>query len=141
MLAPVLRLWYVTFDNLIWYDLQSKRKNVTYNKFKKTGLDTQGVRNFPPPKQPTCTYHSVSVHASGILKKKQLSPIAERNGINRIHNELSVSAADPASSRGSSSSEGRGIGAKASVPEQLNGVALSIKAKTGTMDDDSSGSE
>ncbi|XP_031423976.1 cadherin EGF LAG seven-pass G-type receptor 2 isoform X2 [Clupea harengus] len=77
----------------------------------------------------------------GILKKKQLSPIAERNGINRIHNELSVSAADPASSRGSSSSEGRGIGAKASVPEQLNGVALSIKAKTGTMDDDSSGSD
>lgn len=74
------------------------------------------------------------------MKKKQLSPIAERNGINRIHNELSVSAAGPASSRGSSSSEGKGSGAKANVPEQLNGVALSIKAK-GTVDDDSSGSE
>ncbi|KAL2090542.1 hypothetical protein ACEWY4_012805 [Coilia grayii] len=77
----------------------------------------------------------------GILKKKQLSPIAERNGINRIHNELSVSTAGPASSRGSSSSEGRGSGPRVGVPEQLNGVAMSIKARGGNMDDDSSGSE
>ncbi|XP_049327431.1 cadherin EGF LAG seven-pass G-type receptor 2 isoform X1 [Astyanax mexicanus] len=68
----------------------------------------------------------------GILKKKPLSPIAERNGINRIHNQLS----GPASSRGSSSSEEKGGGAK---PDQLNGVAMSIK--TGTVDDESSGSD
>ncbi|KAA0711722.1 Cadherin EGF LAG seven-pass G-type receptor 2 [Triplophysa tibetana] len=48
----------------------------------------------------------------GILKKKQLSPIAERNAINRIHNQLSVSPPDSASSRGPSSSEGRRGGAK-----------------------------
>uniref|UniRef100_W5KN35 Cadherin EGF LAG seven-pass G-type receptor 2 n=1 Tax=Astyanax mexicanus TaxID=7994 RepID=W5KN35_ASTMX len=74
--------------------------------------------------------------SSGILKKKPLSPIAERNGINRIHNQLSVTASGPASSRGSSSSEEKGVGAK---PDQLNGVAMSIK--TGTVDDESSGSE
>ncbi|KAI4879940.1 hypothetical protein NFI96_004532 [Prochilodus magdalenae] len=72
----------------------------------------------------------------GILKKKPLSPIAERNGINRIHNQLSVNNSGPASSRGSSSSESQGGTAK---QDQLNGVALSIKA--GTVDDDSSGSE
>uniref|UniRef100_A0A673XJJ7 Cadherin, EGF LAG seven-pass G-type receptor 2 n=1 Tax=Salmo trutta TaxID=8032 RepID=A0A673XJJ7_SALTR len=76
---------------------------------------------------------------AGILKKKQLSPIAERNGINRIHNELSENALGHASSQGSSSSESRGGGAKPSLPDQLNGVAMSIKA--GTVDGDSSGSE
>ncbi|KAJ8260235.1 hypothetical protein GJAV_G00178630 [Gymnothorax javanicus] len=78
----------------------------------------------------------------GILKKKPLSPIAERNGVKRIHNELS---GGPASSRCSSSSEGGGGGA--TLQEQTNGVtpisitpiALSIRA--GTVDDDSSGSE
>ncbi|XP_036415720.1 cadherin EGF LAG seven-pass G-type receptor 2 [Colossoma macropomum] len=81
--------------------------------------------------------HNPHTHPhKGILKKKPLSPIAERNGINRIHNQLSVNTSDPASSRGSSSSEGQGGGAK---QDQLNGVAMSIKA--GTVDDDSSGSE
>uniref|UniRef100_H3DAY8 Cadherin EGF LAG seven-pass G-type receptor 2 n=1 Tax=Tetraodon nigroviridis TaxID=99883 RepID=H3DAY8_TETNG len=69
--------------------------------------------------------HSAPPHR-GILKKKQLSPIAERNCPSRP-------ADAPASPRGSSSSGGR---AKA---EQLNGVALTIKA--GTVDGDSSGSE
>uniref|UniRef100_A0A8C7VRL5 Cadherin EGF LAG seven-pass G-type receptor 2 n=1 Tax=Oncorhynchus mykiss TaxID=8022 RepID=A0A8C7VRL5_ONCMY len=76
---------------------------------------------------------------AGILKKKQLSPIAERNGINRIHNELSENALGHASSQGSSSGESRGGGAKPSLQDQLNGVAMSIKA--GTVDGDSSGSE
>ncbi|KAL6464197.1 hypothetical protein MHYP_G00265140 [Metynnis hypsauchen] len=81
--------------------------------------------------------HNPHTHPhKGILKKKPLSPIAERNGINRIHNQLSVNISDPASSRGSSSSEGQGGGAK---QDQLNGVAMSIKA--GTVDDDSSGSD
>ncbi|XP_029549960.1 cadherin EGF LAG seven-pass G-type receptor 2-like isoform X6 [Salmo trutta] len=75
----------------------------------------------------------------GILKKKQLSPIAERNGINRIHNELSKNAPGHASSQGSSSSESRGGRAKPSLPDQLNGVGMSIKA--GTVDDDLSGSD
>ncbi|KAJ7999095.1 hypothetical protein DPEC_G00211860 [Dallia pectoralis] len=75
----------------------------------------------------------------GILKKKQLSPIAERNGINRIHNELSENAPGHASSQSSSSSERRGGRAKPSISDQLNGVALSIKA--GTVDGDSSGSD
>ncbi|XP_071017065.1 cadherin EGF LAG seven-pass G-type receptor 2-like [Oncorhynchus clarkii lewisi] len=75
----------------------------------------------------------------GILKKKQLSPIAERNGINRIHNELSKNAPGHASSQGSSSSESRGGRAKPSLPDQLNGVGMSIKA--GTVDGDSSGSD
>ncbi|XP_034725126.1 cadherin EGF LAG seven-pass G-type receptor 2 isoform X2 [Etheostoma cragini] len=75
----------------------------------------------------------------GILKKKQLSPIVERNGLNRIHNELCENAPSTASPRGSFSSEGRAGLAKTSLPEQLNGVAISIKA--GTVDGDSSGSE
>ncbi|XP_066526353.1 cadherin EGF LAG seven-pass G-type receptor 2 [Hoplias malabaricus] len=72
----------------------------------------------------------------GILKKKPLSPIAERNGINRFHNQLSVNASGPASSRGSSSSDSQGGGAK---QDQLNGVALSVKTRM--VDNDSSGSE
>uniref|UniRef100_A0A3P9A216 Cadherin EGF LAG seven-pass G-type receptor 2 n=1 Tax=Esox lucius TaxID=8010 RepID=A0A3P9A216_ESOLU len=75
----------------------------------------------------------------GQLHKKQLSPIAERNGINRIHNQLSENAPGHASSQGSSSSESRRGGAKPSLSDQLNGVAMSIKA--GTVDGDSSGSE
>lgn len=73
---------------------------------------------------------------TGILKKKQLSPIVERNGLNRIHNELIPGMASP---QGSSSSESRAAPVKASLPDQLNGVAMSIKA--GTVDGDSSGSE
>ena len=84
-------------------------------------------------------YVFVSLYA-GILKKKQLSPIAERNGINRIHNELSENVPGTTSPQGSSSSEGRGARAKPTgPPDQLNGVAMSIKA--GTVDGDSSGSE
>ncbi|XP_028431059.1 cadherin EGF LAG seven-pass G-type receptor 2 isoform X2 [Perca flavescens] len=75
----------------------------------------------------------------GILKKKQLSPIVERNGLNRIHNELCENAPGTASPQGSISSNGRAGLAKTSLPGQLNGVAMSIKA--GTVDGDSSGSD
>lgn len=77
--------------------------------------------------------------SAGILKKKQLSPIVERNCPNHVYNELCGNAPGTASPQGSSSSDGRGGPAKASLPDQLNGVALSIKA--GTVDGDSSGSE
>ncbi|KAF4097163.1 hypothetical protein G5714_021171 [Onychostoma macrolepis] len=69
----------------------------------------------------------------GILKKKQLSPIAERNAINRIHNQLS---GDSASSRGLSSSEGRGGGARR---DYQNGASTSGLTKM--LDNDSSESE
>uniref|UniRef100_A0A9J8CP41 Cadherin EGF LAG seven-pass G-type receptor 2 n=2 Tax=Cyprinus carpio TaxID=7962 RepID=A0A9J8CP41_CYPCA len=69
----------------------------------------------------------------GILKKKQLSPIAERNAINRIHNQLS---GDSPSSRGPSSSEGRGGGARRG---HLNGASASGLMKM--LDNDSSESE
>ncbi|XP_068568087.1 cadherin EGF LAG seven-pass G-type receptor 2 isoform X3 [Cebidichthys violaceus] len=75
----------------------------------------------------------------GILKKKQLSPIVERNGLHRIHNELCENASGTTSPQGSSSSDGRVSAAKTRRPDQLNGVAVSIKA--GTVDGDSSGSE
>ncbi|XP_040889470.1 cadherin EGF LAG seven-pass G-type receptor 2 [Toxotes jaculatrix] len=75
----------------------------------------------------------------GILKKKQLSPIVERNGLNRIHNELCENAPRTASPQGSSSSDSRAGPAKPSLPDHLNGVAMSIKA--GTVDGDSSGSD
>ncbi|XP_016421698.1 cadherin EGF LAG seven-pass G-type receptor 2-like [Sinocyclocheilus rhinocerous] len=64
----------------------------------------------------------------GILKKKQLSPIAERNAINRIHNQLSGDSA--------SSSEGRGGGARR---DHLNGASTSGLTKM--LDNDSSESE
>uniref|UniRef100_A0AAQ4RB10 Cadherin EGF LAG seven-pass G-type receptor 2 n=1 Tax=Gasterosteus aculeatus aculeatus TaxID=481459 RepID=A0AAQ4RB10_GASAC len=72
---------------------------------------------------------------AGILKKKQLSPIVERNGLNRIHNELCETASGATSPQGSSSSDRRAGAAKGG----LNGVAVSIKART--VDGDSSGSE
>ncbi|XP_072308357.1 cadherin EGF LAG seven-pass G-type receptor 2 isoform X2 [Eucyclogobius newberryi] len=72
----------------------------------------------------------------GILKKKQLSPIVERNGGNRINSDLVETGT---SSHGSSSSEGRPGPAKPGLQDQLNGVVLSIKA--GTVDGDSSGSD
>lgn len=76
---------------------------------------------------------------AGILKKKQLSPIVERNSLHCIHNEYCASVSGTASPQGSSSSDGRARSAKTSLSDQLNGVALSIK--TGTVDGDSSGSE
>ncbi|XP_072238280.1 cadherin EGF LAG seven-pass G-type receptor 2 [Leuresthes tenuis] len=87
---------------------------------------------------PTLPILSTHPHR-GILKKKQLSPIVERNGLHRIHNELCESAPGSASPHGSSSSDNRAGPAKPSLPDQLNGVALRIKA--GTVDGDSSGSE
>uniref|UniRef100_A0A3Q3T3G8 Cadherin EGF LAG seven-pass G-type receptor 2 n=1 Tax=Mastacembelus armatus TaxID=205130 RepID=A0A3Q3T3G8_9TELE len=81
----------------------------------------------------------VFILPAGILKKKQLSPIVERNTLNRLHGDLCENARGSASSQGSSSSGGRGGPAKPSLPDQLNGVAMSIKA--GTVDGDSSGSE
>ncbi|KAI7790755.1 cadherin EGF LAG seven-pass G-type receptor 2 precursor [Triplophysa rosa] len=77
---------------------------------------------------------NISTQYRGIRKKKQLSPIAERNAINRIHNQLSVSPPDSASSRGPSSSEGRRGGAK---QDGLNAASVSVK----TLDNDSSESE
>ncbi|KAM4587776.1 cadherin EGF LAG seven-pass G-type receptor 2 isoform 2-T2 [Odontesthes bonariensis] len=87
---------------------------------------------------PTLPIFSTHPHR-GILKKKQLSPIVERNGLHRIHNELCESAPGSASPQGSSSSDNRAGPAKPGLPDQLNGVALRIKA--GTVDGDSSGSE
>uniref|UniRef100_A0A7N6FG21 Cadherin EGF LAG seven-pass G-type receptor 2 n=1 Tax=Anabas testudineus TaxID=64144 RepID=A0A7N6FG21_ANATE len=84
-------------------------------------------------------HHTLFLSNAGILKKKQLSPIVERNCVNRIHNELCEHAADTASLQGSSSSDGRVGLAKPGLPDHLNGVAMSIKA--GTVDGDSSGSE
>lgn len=75
----------------------------------------------------------------GILKKKQLSPIVERSSLKRINSKLCENAPGAASPQGSSSSDGRAGSAKPGLPDQLNGVALSIKA--GTVDGDSSGSE
>lgn len=72
----------------------------------------------------------------GILKKKQLSPIVERNSLRRVHNQLSENSPGTAPPQGSSPNEDR---AKPDPPDRLNGVALSIKA--GTVDGDSSGSE
>uniref|UniRef100_A0A3P9M048 Cadherin EGF LAG seven-pass G-type receptor 2 n=1 Tax=Oryzias latipes TaxID=8090 RepID=A0A3P9M048_ORYLA len=67
----------------------------------------------------------------GILKKKQLSPIVERNG--RPRGQQGEGGTSP---HGSSSGDNR---AGKPSPDRLNGVALSIKA--GTVDGDSSGSD
>ncbi|KAG7253241.1 hypothetical protein CRUP_017201 [Coryphaenoides rupestris] len=78
----------------------------------------------------------------GILKKKQLSPIAERNGLHRIHNQLSEASPGPGSPRrpggspsassssSSSSGEGRPGAPKPPLADHLNGVAMTIKAGT-----------
>lgn len=77
---------------------------------------------------------------AGILKKKQLSPIVERScPTNHVHSDPRGNVHGTASPHGSTSSDGRSGPARTSLPEQLNGVALSIKA--GTVDGDSSGSE
>uniref|UniRef100_A0A3Q2DJZ9 Cadherin EGF LAG seven-pass G-type receptor 2 n=1 Tax=Cyprinodon variegatus TaxID=28743 RepID=A0A3Q2DJZ9_CYPVA len=75
----------------------------------------------------------------GILKKKQLSPIVERNSLHHVHSEPVGGTPGTASPQGSSSSRTRAGPPKPGLQEQLNGVALSIKA--GTVDGDSSGSE
>ncbi|MEQ2272975.1 hypothetical protein XENORESO_018807 [Xenotaenia resolanae] len=85
-------------------------------------------------------FPNLSTHPHrGILKKKQLSPIVERNSLHHVHSELCEGTPGTPSPQGSSSSETRAGPPKPSLPEQLNGVALSIKA--GTVDGDSSGSE
>ncbi|XP_037535788.1 cadherin EGF LAG seven-pass G-type receptor 2 [Nematolebias whitei] len=75
----------------------------------------------------------------GILKRKQLSPIVERNSLHRVHNELSENCPGSAPQQGSSSCQDRAGPAKPDLPDRLNGVALSVKA--GAVDGDSSGSE
>ncbi|KAK5610636.1 Cadherin EGF LAG seven-pass G-type receptor 2 [Crenichthys baileyi] len=86
------------------------------------------------------SFPNLSAHPHrGILKKKQLSPIVERNSLHHVHSEPCEGTPGTASPRGSSSSETRAGPPKPGLPEQLNGVALSIKA--GTVDGDSSGSE
>ncbi|MED6278506.1 hypothetical protein CHARACLAT_024662 [Characodon lateralis] len=85
-------------------------------------------------------FPNLSTHPHrGILKKKQLSPIVERNSLHHVHIEPCEGTPGTASPQGSSSSETRAGPPKPGLPEQLNGVALSIKA--GTVDGDSSGSE
>uniref|UniRef100_A0A3B3WL83 Cadherin EGF LAG seven-pass G-type receptor 2 n=1 Tax=Poecilia mexicana TaxID=48701 RepID=A0A3B3WL83_9TELE len=96
----------------------------------------------PQGKEPDHTGHISVFHPSGwlwILKKKQLSPIVERNSVHHVHNEHREGTPGAASPQGSSSSESRAGPPKPGLPEQLKGVALSIKA--GTVDGDSSGSE
>lgn len=83
--------------------------------------------------------HCCFSSSAGILKKKQLSPIVERNCPNHIHSEPRGNVPGTVSPHGSSSSDGRAGPAKSVLPDQLNGVAMSIKA--GTVDGDSSGSE
>uniref|UniRef100_A0A1A8LQN0 Cadherin EGF LAG seven-pass G-type receptor 2 n=1 Tax=Nothobranchius pienaari TaxID=704102 RepID=A0A1A8LQN0_9TELE len=75
----------------------------------------------------------------GILKKKQLSPIVERNSLHHVYSEVCENIPGTVSPQGSSSSETRSAPARPGLSDQLNGVALSIKA--GTVDGDSSGSE
>ncbi|AWP02840.1 putative cadherin EGF LAG seven-pass G-type receptor 2 [Scophthalmus maximus] len=87
---------------------------------------------------PSLPNHITHPH-KGILKKKQLSPIIERNSVHRVHNELCGKAPGTASPQGSASSDSRASLSKPSIPDQLNGVAMCIKA--GTVDGDSSGSE
>ncbi|XP_067361274.1 cadherin EGF LAG seven-pass G-type receptor 2 isoform X3 [Channa argus] len=88
--------------------------------------------------QPSLPNFAAHPH-KGILKKKQLSPIVERNCHSRIHNELFENAPGTASLSRSSSSDSRAGLAKPGLSEHLNGVAVSIKA--GTVDGDSSGSD
>lgn len=85
----------------------------------------------------------LSSSLAGILKKKSLPTIPEKNSINRIHNELSNHRPGPTSSRASSSSEGsRAQRPKQSLQEQLNGVTpIAMSTKAGALDEDSSGSE
>ncbi|XP_051549071.1 LOW QUALITY PROTEIN: cadherin EGF LAG seven-pass G-type receptor 2-like [Myxocyprinus asiaticus] len=96
--------------------------------------ETRGTENLLllllPPNLPNTQPHR------GILKKQQLSPIAERNAINCIHNQQSVSPPDSTSSRGHTPSEGRGGGTR---QDNLNRGSVSVATKT--LDNDSSESE
>ncbi|XP_060087564.1 cadherin EGF LAG seven-pass G-type receptor 2 isoform X2 [Heteronotia binoei] len=90
--------------------------------------------------------HSTAQPQKGILKKKCLPPISEKNSIQRIHNKLSSCHSGMVSSHGSSGSDGsRGGGAprpRQTLQEQLNGLTpIAMSIKTGTVDEDSSGSE
>lgn len=83
---------------------------------------------------------------SGILKKKYLPPISEKSSIQRIHNKLSSCRSGMVSLHGSSGSDGsRGGGIprpRQTLQEQLNGLTpITMSIKTGTVDEDSSGSE
>ncbi|XP_078098403.1 cadherin EGF LAG seven-pass G-type receptor 2 isoform X5 [Mustelus asterias] len=84
----------------------------------------------------------------GILKNKALPLFSEKNSINRIHNELSNHKPATVSSRASSvgSSEGSRTGGvtklRQTTGEQMNGVMpIPMSIKTGTVDEDSSGSD
>ncbi|XP_032898448.1 cadherin EGF LAG seven-pass G-type receptor 2 isoform X3 [Amblyraja radiata] len=84
----------------------------------------------------------------GILKNKGLPLFSERNSINRIHNELSNHISATVCSRASSvgSSEGSRSGGvtklRQAMGEQINGVMpIPMSIKTGTVDEDSSGSD
>ncbi|XP_077190373.1 cadherin EGF LAG seven-pass G-type receptor 2 isoform X2 [Paroedura picta] len=90
--------------------------------------------------------HPAAQPQKGILKKKCLPPISEKNSIQRIHNKLSSCHSGMVSSHGSSGSDGsRGGGAprpRQTLQEQLNGLTpIAMSIKTGTVDEDSSGSE
>ncbi|XP_062834481.1 cadherin EGF LAG seven-pass G-type receptor 2 isoform X1 [Anolis carolinensis] len=90
--------------------------------------------------------HSTAQPYKGILKKKCLPPISEKNSIQRIHNKLASCRSGMVSSHGSSGSDGsRGGGAprpRQTLQEQLNGLTpITMSIKTGTVDEDSSGSE
>ncbi|XP_060132979.1 cadherin EGF LAG seven-pass G-type receptor 2 isoform X2 [Zootoca vivipara] len=90
--------------------------------------------------------HPTAQPQKGILKKKCLPPISEKNSIQRIHNKLSSCRSGMVSSHGSSGSDGsRGGGPprpRQTLQEQLNGLTpITMSIKTGTVDEDSSGSE
>ncbi|KAL8205116.1 UNVERIFIED_CONTAM: Cadherin EGF LAG seven-pass G-type receptor 2 [Gekko kuhli] len=90
--------------------------------------------------------HPTAQPQKGILKKKCLPPISEKNSIQRIHSKLSSCHSGMVSSHGSSGSDGsRGGGAprpRQTLQEQLNGLTpIAMSIKTGTVDEDSSGSE
>ncbi|XP_034022451.1 cadherin EGF LAG seven-pass G-type receptor 2 isoform X2 [Thalassophryne amazonica] len=99
------------------------------------GEQSENMLMVLPPGLPNQIIHP----HKGILKKKQLSPIAERNSTNRFHAESCENAPDMSSPQRSSSSDGRGGPPESCLSDQLNGVVMSIKA--GTVDGDSSGSE
>ncbi|MFT7804338.1 cadherin EGF LAG seven-pass G-type receptor 2 [Arapaima gigas] len=69
----------------------------------------------------------------GILKKKPLLLPVDKS----VNNRSELSVGGPASSQGSSSSEGRGGGAKASQKEHLNGgVPVEAVIRSGAVDED-----
>uniref|UniRef100_A0A8D0H436 Cadherin EGF LAG seven-pass G-type receptor 2 n=1 Tax=Sphenodon punctatus TaxID=8508 RepID=A0A8D0H436_SPHPU len=98
------------------------------------------------PKREACWDAHPGILPPGILKKKCLPPISEKSSIQRIHNKLSSHRPGTVSSHGSSGSDGSHGGGVArprqTLQEQLNGLApIAMSIKTGTVDEDSSGSE